>query len=261
MVTFSLLSDVKRNKLRAMRTKRLALLGCAVISCVSILFLASTWFILIGQRVVKSNISDEIQANYKQITQEKSEVEDGEVPRVNQLLTLQRNIDLINNTSLNMPVASRLFSFISEVNAPKPYEATVERVVFASGDISSLTPTTVTISGVSGTFLALNSYHLSLERAMFVSDQHPTYADAKKLFNSVEVIASSYNAQRGSVSWTISAEFNKEAFYLTTTDDDDQQVFLTGVRTFVPQGDILDSQEDVPVFSGKVANDNGGESE
>lgn len=261
MVTFSLLSNVKRDNLRAMRVKRLTLLGCVTISGAAILFLMSTWLVLLGQQAIKDDVKSKIQVNYKQITQEKSEIEDGEVPRINQLLTLQRGIDLVNSTSLDIPVTSRLFNFILEVNAPQPYEATVERVVFTSGGIVSSEPMTVTISGTSGTFLALNSYRLSLERAMFVSDQHSTYADAKKLFSAVEVTASSYNAQRRSVSWTISAEFNREAFDLTTISDDGQQVFLTGVRTFVPQGDIVDSQEDVPVFPEKAINNNGRESE
>lgn len=260
MVTFSLLSDAKHNKLRAMRVKRLTLLGCLIISGVAILFLMSTWLVLLGQQAIKDEVKGKIQANYRQITREKSEIEDGEVSRINQLLTLQRGIDLVNSTTLDMPVTSRLFDFIVGVNAPQPYEATVERVVFTSGGIVSSAPMTVTISGTSETFLALNSYRLSLERAMFVSDQHSTYADARKLFNTVEVTASSYNAQRGSVSWTVIAEFNKDAFSLTTIDGNGRQVFLTGVRTFVPQGDIVDSQEDVPVFPDRAINNSGGES-
>ncbi|MDR1300733.1 MAG: hypothetical protein LBK50_03430 [Candidatus Nomurabacteria bacterium] len=253
MLTINLIPSIKKENLRIQHIKRLILAGCITLASASAAFLLITGLIMVGQNATKGSLRSDIQKNYQQIISTQDETEDGgKVARINRLLTMQKDIVSVNSIYGNIPITSRLFDFLRDVNAPEPNRAELDRIVVNSGPTNSSTKITATLTGVSPSFTALDAYKISLKNARFTTEQTPDVKDAELLFNSVAVTSSSFSSQRNRVSFRIVVEFNVDAFKLTVRDKKGKEVLMNKVAAFVPNQITSDSARNIPVFSNDI---------
>lgn len=107
MIQFNLLPDVKLQYIRTRRRKRTVAAFCTLITGASVAILVVMFLITnVYQKVTLSSLDKEIKANTKKLQ---------DTPDIDKILTIQNQLNSLPALHAKKPVATRLFSYVSQV--------------------------------------------------------------------------------------------------------------------------------------------------
>jgi len=140
MIEFNLLPDVKMEYLRTKRTQHLVITLSVIVGAVSVgVFVLLFLFVDVGQKVRISQLNGQISASTSQLSSNKN---------LNQILTVQNQLETLPSLESKSPTTSRMFGYISQVMPPNT-------------TISSLsinfTTNTVTMTGAADSLATVNT--------------------------------------------------------------------------------------------------------
>ena len=161
MIQFNLLPDVKLEYLRTKRIQRFVVFASIVICIAAIIItglIASNVYVLQRQHI--GNLDDDIEQNVNEIQQ----IED-----IDQILTVQNQLNTITDLHDEKPVVTRLFDYVAILT---PLEITVNELnIDFDNDV-------LEISGQAATLEDINRYVDTLKFANFTLD----YSDEESEF-------------------------------------------------------------------------------
>lgn len=189
MIQFNLLPDVKIEYVKAQRMKRLVM-GVSVIATASALALFLLLLVAV-QGVQKQSIKNMDSDIKKYSDQLKS------TPDINKILTIQSQLDALNNLHNQKVVASRIFDVVQQTT---PSDVTI------SDHIVDFTANTMSITGAAPTLDKVNTFVDTLKFTKFVHDDNST----SNAFSSV-VLAQFARDDKGST-YTITLNFDPLIF-------------------------------------------------
>ena len=150
MIELNLLPDVKKEFIRAQRTRNTVISG-AIFVCIvavgAIALLATT--VYGAQNVWKENLKKEIATNH-QIVADKQEI--------NKYLAVQSQLQALDQKAQERSVYARLFDYLPQLNPAPPFNVTIYDFVLAKDTA------TITMSGSANSFEAVNNFKYTLEQ-------------------------------------------------------------------------------------------------
>lgn len=191
MIQFNLLPDIKIQYLKARRQKHLVLLGSAVVVVASLailVILISIVFVL-----QKKNISD----LSKDIDTASSELQS--TPDLTKMLTVQNQLRVLPGLHDAKPVASRLFTYISQST---PSAASLARLNV------DYVQSIMTISGSADSLETVNTFVDTLKFATYHGELSPK--DEKPAFSNV--VLSAFGRDTKGATYTINLKFDPVIF-------------------------------------------------
>lgn len=107
MIQFNLLPDVKLEYIKARRTKRMVVLGSAVVTGASVAIMVSLFFTTnVFQQRHLSNLDTDIKRDSQTLQQE---------PDLDKILTVQNQLRVMDELHAKKPAASRLGTYLTQV--------------------------------------------------------------------------------------------------------------------------------------------------
>lgn len=206
MIELNLLPDLKKEFLRAQRTRNMVISGAILVSLIAggiVVFLATT--VYVGQQLFKDNLSREIKDNHKQLAN-KSEI--------NKYLAIQGQLKAIDQVSGTRSLYARLLDFLPQLVPAPPYNVSLQKVDLTKAD------NTVAIDGEAPTFEAVNNFRYTLERAKFKYKVDGQDMEAQ-MFSTVSIDQPTMNkSPDGTIRavFKIKLTFAPEAFDMKSTD-------------------------------------------
>jgi Tfp pilus assembly protein PilN len=201
MIELNLLPDVKKEFIRAQRTRNMVISG-AIFVCIiavgAIALLATT--VYGAQTVWIKNLNKEITANH-QIVEDKQEI--------NKYLAVQSQLQSLDQTAQQRSVYSRLFDFLPQLNPAPPFNVTIYDFVLAKDT------TTITMAGAADSFEAVNNFKYTLEQAqMSYTLEDGTTAQAPLFASVISGAPSLSSSSAGKVQaiFDFTITFSSEAF-------------------------------------------------
>jgi len=189
MVQFNLLPNVKLEYIKAQRTKHFLALLSFVVGAASIaILLVAIVFVDVMQ---KKTLSDESSDITRYSAQLKS------VPNLNQILTVQNQLNTLTSLHDQKPVTSRLFTYISQIT---PAQANLNQLnIDFTGD-------TLTIGGNAPSLDVVSTYTDTLKATMYsITGQGSTHAFS-------DVVLSSFGRTQTGATFTITCSFDPTIF-------------------------------------------------
>ncbi|HEY5442836.1 MAG TPA: hypothetical protein VIJ68_04820 [Candidatus Saccharimonadales bacterium] len=195
MIELNLLPDVKLEYIKSQRTRRLVLSISVLVSIVAVAIL----ILLLGidglQRKHLSDLNHNISTDSTTLKGE---------PHINQILTVQNQLESLTALQDGKPATSRLFDYLDQVTP-------------AAADINNFTIDftlqTATITGDADSLSTINQYVDTLKSTTYTTSSNTT---AAKAFNNVVLSAFSLNnatAQNGKpAEYTIALGYDKNIF-------------------------------------------------
>ena len=223
MIQFNLLPDVKLEFLRTQRLKRLVIATATLVTGVALLLFVIMFIIVnIVQKTQISNIKNDIKANSKKI----AGVED-----INKILTVQNQLTSLPSLHQQKPVATRLFTFITQFT---PVQATINKVSV------SYATNHIEMTGNADTLETVNRFVDTLKFTMYhTSDSN----DQKPAFKTVVLNSFSVDAKVGAT-YNVGMDFDPLLFdshyavvldvpkdKITTRSETERPLFSTPVKT------------------------------
>jgi Tfp pilus assembly protein PilN len=189
MIQFNLLPDVKLEYVKTQRTKRFLTLVSLLVSmaCIAILVIA----IVFVDVVQKKSLSDE----NSDITRYSSQLR--AIPNLNQILTVQNQLNTLTSLHDQKPVTSRLFNYVSEVT---PAQATLNQLSI------DFTANTLTFGGNAPSLDVVSTFTDTLKATTYSGGG----ANGKNAFT--DVVLSSFGRDQGGASFTITCSFDPTIF-------------------------------------------------
>ncbi len=190
MVQFNLLPDIKIQYIKARRQKRMVMLISTIVTITGISLLVIFGVIVFG--VQKKSVND-LNNDISAASQQLQSTED-----LTKILTVQNQLNALPGLHDEKPVASRLFTYISQVT---PVSASIGRlnVDFAQNTIS--------ISGSADSLETINKFTDTLKFTMYEvrgSDEE------KNAFS--DVVLSSFGRDDAGANYTIVSSFDPTIF-------------------------------------------------
>jgi len=194
-VQFNLLPDVKAQYVKAQRSKSLITSVAILVSAVAIgIFVVMFLSVSVVQKKILSDADGAIERYTKELK---------DIPNIEEILTIQNQLDSLSGLHQNKHISSRLFSYLPQVT---PAEVKISRV-----NLDFLSNTMV-IDGTAPSQIAINTFIDTLKFTTFkVGDQDQGWA-----FPSVT--ESSFSINAGQVSYGISLTFDPKLFANNLTD-------------------------------------------
>jgi len=136
MIQFNLLPDVKQQYIKARRSKRTVLLVSIMVGGGSLAFLIALLVGVYGfQRTHMNNLRDDIKKKSEQLKSE---------PNLDKILTIQNQLNSLDDLYKDRPVGSRIFNFMNKIS---PADITISNInldfekstIYLTGDASNLT--------------------------------------------------------------------------------------------------------------------------
>ena len=205
MIQFNLLPDVKKEYVKARRTKRLITNLSVLSSLVSIGIVIVVYsYVNIVQKKHINDLSDDIKTLTSQITSTKD---------LNKILTVQKQLDLLPGLHEGKPEISRVFEYVTFV--------TPEQVKVSSLDVN-IEAEQIKISGSADSIATVNKFvdNLKAVRYAITSDKNNTdypYSD----------VITTLSGDNDSASFTISLSFDTKIF-----DNTADVIMSIGDQTF-----------------------------
>ena len=191
MVQFNLLPDVKLKYIRARRTQHLmALISLIVIAVSVVVFILMFTTVNVVQKKSLSDLKKDIKADSATLTG----TED-----LNKILTVQNQLNTLDGLHADKPVASRLFSYLTQVTPPKATIASLH---------ISFTDSTVNMSGDAPSLDVVNAYTDTLKATTYTTADGGT--TSKNAFS--DVVLSSFGRTSQGATYTISFTFDPVIF-------------------------------------------------
>lgn len=198
MVQFNLLPDIKQEFIRARRTKRLVMAVAILLSAISlIIFIILLIIVDVAQKTNLSNLDKDIQSSKSQLTG---------TTNLNQILTVQNQLNSLPALNNQKPAASRLFGYVKQWT---PLNAAINRL-----DID-YTLYTVSITGTADTVDTVNTFVDTLKFTTYnVTASNGAKTTAKAFSN---VVLGSFSRSANQTSYTITLSFDPLIFDNTNT--------------------------------------------
>jgi len=205
MIELNLLPDIKLEYIKAQRARRLILSISVLVSAVALTLLLLLLSVDGLQKKHLNDLNTDIK-NYSSELQGK--------PNINQILTVQNQLESLTALHAGKPNASQLFGYLDQVTP-------------AAVDINSFTvdftADTVIITGESDTLASVNQYIDTLKFTTYMTDKNP---QSTKAFNNVVLAAFSLNTgaatqsnttgvKPSAATFTVNAGFDKNIFDIT----------------------------------------------
>ncbi len=191
MIQFNLLPDVKIAYIKAQRQKRLivSISTIASIAAVAIFILLFT-FVNLAQKKNMNDLTKDIKKQSENLTK----TED-----INKILSVQNQLNALEQLHGNKIVASRIFGYLQQVT---PTQATITQldIDYEAGTIS--------ISGSAESITAINTYTDSLKFTKYTTENS---GDEKKAAFS-SVVLSSFARSENKNTYTITLNFDPIIF-------------------------------------------------
>ncbi len=186
MIQLNLLPDVKQQFMRALRLKRLVLLGAVVLCGGAIVITASLFtYVNLGQKRHITNLTNDINDKKKELAT---------LPNIDRILTVQNQLQALPTLHDGKPIVSRLFLFLSKVT---PANIGVATFKVATDDRR------IDIEGTAQSFEAINTFIDTLKFAQYQQSDSTTQPRA---FSKV-VLVNSAKLDKGT-SFSISLEYD-----------------------------------------------------
>lgn len=199
MIQLNLLPDVKMEYLKAQRLRRLVLSVAVIVSLAAVVLLA---ILLSWDGLQKKHLSD----LKRDIASESSKLQSQ--PQINQILTVQNQLESLTALHSAKPAAPRLFDYLNEV--------TPANVSISDFNID-FTKQSATITGTSDALSSINKYVDTLKFTNYTTDSNKTPAPA---FSNVVLSSFSRTSSPGSsgnqaASYTITLSYDPSIFDIT----------------------------------------------
>lgn len=150
MIQFNLLPEVKKEYVKAKRTKRMIMSSAVLVSIISVGIVVLLYSVVqLGQKKYIKDMTADIQKTASEIQS---------TPDLNQILTVQNQLGLLTDLHKGKPETSRIFDYVSFV-APK--EANI-----SSMDLDML-GTTLKIQGTADSIATVNKYVENLKAVTY----------------------------------------------------------------------------------------------
>lgn len=183
MIELNLLPDVKKEFIRAQRTRNMVISG-AIFVCIvaagAVALLATT--VYGAQNVWIANLKKEIAENH-QIVANKQEI--------NKYLAIQSQLNALDMKAQERSVYERLFDFLPQLNPAPPFNVTIY-------DFDLVKDTsTITMSGSADSFEAVNNFKYTLEQAKLKYKLEDGTTNETELFTNVTSSAPTLSTTNG----------------------------------------------------------------
>jgi Tfp pilus assembly protein PilN len=200
MIQLNLLPDVKLEYIKAQKSRRLV---SSVAVLVSVLAIAILLITLAVDGLQKKHLSD---VNHD-ISSETSKLQSQ--PNINQILTVQNQLESLTALHASKPAASSIFSYLNEVT---PTQASITNFTI------DFTKQTIEITGTADALSSINTYVDTLKATNYTSDKTTTSSPA---FSNVVLTSFGLNSktqdQTQAASYTIDLAYDKNIFDITQT--------------------------------------------
>jgi Tfp pilus assembly protein PilN len=217
MIQFNLLPDVKAEYVHAKRQQRTIMVLAGLVTAITVLIFLLLLVVVDG--VQKHNLNNLT----KQVSQDNAKLQ--QTPDLNQILTVQNQLESLPALHNQKPVASRLFRYISEVT---PAAVTISELKVDFGGHS------ITINGEAPTLDVVNTFDDTLKFTTYtISGQTTKPADAFS-----EVVLSSFGRDSRGATYTITVNFAPQIF----NETDSAQLTvpdITSTRSVIDQPQAL----------------------
>lgn len=191
MIQFNLLPDVKQEFVKTRRLKRLVTLISIAVSVVAIVVLL---LLLATVDVVQKKSLKDLNSDIKTYSTKLKAV-----PDLENVLTVQNQLNTLTSLHDQKVVTSRLFTYISQVTPP---DASISKL---SVDYSA---NTITITGEAPTLDAVNGYIDTLKATKYKTDA--TNSDSTKAFSAI--VLTSFGRDSKGATYTINMTFDPLIF-------------------------------------------------
>ena len=190
MVQFNLLPDVKQEFIKTQRIKRLVVGGSVLASAASVLVLLvllSTVYIV--QKKSINDLNSDIHTNSNTLKNS---------PNIDNILTVQTQLNSLSALHAQKPVASRLFGYLSLLT---PQQVTISDLKI------DFTANTINLTGNAPNLDAVNTFVDSLK---FTTYSVQGQSGAPNAFSTV--VLSSFSRSQNSASYAITLDFDPAIF-------------------------------------------------
>jgi Tfp pilus assembly protein PilN len=190
MIQLNLLPDVKLEYIKTQRLKRMIISMSIIASAAALcIFLFLILTVDVWQKKTISDLSGDIKTQSAQLQN---------TPSLNKILTIQSQLNSLDQLHTDKPVTSRLTDFIGQVT---PSTATISDLK------ADYTANTLTITGNAPTLDSVNTFVDGLKFTDYTTDNS---GDSKKAFSNVVLTQFSRDATKAT--YTISLSFDAEIF-------------------------------------------------
>ncbi len=196
MIEFNLLPDVKIKYLKTKHIERLVTTVSIVIASISFaIFVSLLLFVDVYQKVHLSNLTNQINTSSSKLASNKN---------LNQILTVQKQLETIPKIEAETPTTSRVFGYISQLT---PSTATISTLNV------SFSTSTITITGGANSLATVNTYVDTLKYATYNNTTNHTTKN--KAFSSVVLSSFNYSSNNSNsqpAQYSITAKFDPALF-------------------------------------------------
>jgi hypothetical protein len=195
MIQLNLLPDVKLEYLRAQRTKRLAMVISFIVTAAAVAILIIMLSVEGFQKHTLGNLNKNVASETTQLRKE---------PQINSVLTVQNQLESINQLHASEPAANRLFDYLNELT---PTSITIGNLAI------DFNAHTISISGSADALSSVDQYVDTLKFTNYTTGPNTKDAPA---FSSVVLSSFSLdNTTAPPADYTITANFDPTIFYVT----------------------------------------------
>jgi len=207
MIQLNLLPDLKKEFIEAQRARN-RVIAMSILVCIVVVgaTLLAGFYVYGIQNVQIALINSGISDNTKKLKSVKD---------INKYLTLQSQLAALPDLHSNKNVYSRIFDFLPTLNPSAP-----NNVKLSSVQVSD-TNKTITFSGTTSTFLAMNTFKDALSNAkLSYAPKDSTDIVTEPLFDTVTLTSASLGTSSGAavVSFTITTTYKSEALVASSSD-------------------------------------------
>lgn len=201
MIELNLLPDIKKEFIKAQKSRNRVIAASVLLVIGSIgLTIVAFLYVVVGQQVVIAFINSDIESKTKSLQSKED---------LGKYLTVQNQLEALPDLHANKTMYSRLYDYIPKLNPSAPNSVKLLTLVASDED------KTITFTGVTPTFQALNVFKDTLENA---SVEYKITADAEttkeKLFDRVTVQSAGLGrtSNRVLVNFTVLVNYKEEVF-------------------------------------------------
>lgn len=215
MIQFNLLPDIKIQYLQIQRLKHLVYVGSILLCVISLVaFGLLVTYVDVGQKIQLNNLNQSVDSYSRKLTSNTN---------LNDIMTVQNQIDALPNLEQQDPVASRIFNFLLQLT---PNKVTISSLsVSFTPTNNSTTPDSIDVQGNADSAATVNQFVDTLKFTNYtVSSTSQAQSPA---FSNVVLTAFSPNLS-GGVNYTIDCNFDPTIF----------SVLSPNVQLIIPPGKI-----------------------
>jgi Tfp pilus assembly protein PilN len=154
MIELNLLPDVKKEFIKAQRTRNVVVSSSIIVSIVAVgavAFLATT--VYGAQNLLIGNLKKDIQSNHQKLASKNE---------INKYLAIQSQLDSLNQVSGQRAIYGRVFDYLQQLNPAPPSNITIYSLELLQEAKS------IKLSGSANNFEAVNNFKYTLQNASLV---------------------------------------------------------------------------------------------